>query len=179
MTATTEPTEIRAGDLIEWNRSLADYPASEWTLKYSLTNSTSKITIDASANGDVHAVSVAAADSAGFAPGYFNWVGRVTNISDPLLKYTVLSGEVHVLPDLEARSTYDGRSWARIGLDNIEAVLEKRATKDQMAYTIGDRQLSRMNPSDLWEFRDRFKSIVAQEEADAAGTNGKVVQTVF
>ena len=33
--ASKEPTQIRAGDTIEWKRSIDDYKASDgWTLKY-------------------------------------------------------------------------------------------------------------------------------------------------
>jgi hypothetical protein len=30
----TEPSEIVAGDAVKWKKSLADYPAGEWTLNY-------------------------------------------------------------------------------------------------------------------------------------------------
>lgn len=179
MTAVTEPTEIQAGDLLEWTKSLPGYPASEWTLRYTFINATSKITINASADGDDHVVSEAAADTAGYASGYYSWAGRVTNISDPLQKFTPLSGDVRVLPDLESRTTYDGRSYARRTLDAIQAVIEKRASKDQLAYTIADRQLSKMTPEQLFMFRDRFLADVANEEAKESGVNGHVVQQVF
>ena len=59
---TTEPTSITAGDSVAWTRSLSDYPASAgWSLAYTLINAAAKITINASAAGDDHAVSVSAA----------------------------------------------------------------------------------------------------------------------
>jgi hypothetical protein len=181
MTATTEPTEIRSGDLLEWQKDLPLYPADEWTLVYTFINASEKITITAGADGTLHDVSVAAATTAAYTAGYYTWTGQVTNIADALQKHTVLAGNVTVLPDLTAAgtTTYDGRSYAKITLDAIEAVIQNRASKDQMSYTIHDRQLSRMSVDDLFKFRDQFKGEVAEEEATAAGTSAKTISTVF
>ncbi|MCH9835905.1 hypothetical protein K0U83_09595 [bacterium] len=181
MTATTEPTEIRAGDLTEWNKDLPVYPASEWTLVYTLINASSKITITASASSDTHAVSEPAATTAAWSAGFYTWTAQVTNITDALQKHTVLAGNLDILPDLTAAgtTTYDGRSYAKITLDAIEAVIQNRASKDQMSYTIHDRQLSRMSVDDLFKFRDQFRGEVANEDATQEGVSGKKVVTVF
>ena len=48
-------------------------------------------------------------------------------------------------------------------MDNIEAVLENRATQDQMSYSIAGRSLSRMSVPDLLTFRDRYKTEYNEE----------------
>ena len=48
-------------------------------------------------------------------------------------------------------------------MDNIEAVLENRATQDQMSYSIAGRSLSRMSVDDLLTFRDRYKTEYNEE----------------
>ena len=42
-------------------------------------------------------------------------------------------------------------------LDNIEAVLENRASIDQSSFSIAGRSLSRMSVDELLTFRDRYK----------------------
>ena len=61
---TTEPETITAGDSLTWKRTLADYPAGTWTLKYRLINADGKIDITATASGTDHLVSVEPATSA-------------------------------------------------------------------------------------------------------------------
>jgi hypothetical protein len=46
---TTEPASVVAGDTLTWKRTLADYPAGTWTLKYRLINSAGKFDITATA----------------------------------------------------------------------------------------------------------------------------------
>ena len=61
---TTEPETITAGDSLTWKRTLADYPAGTWTLKYRLINADGKIDLTATASGTDHLVSVAPDTSA-------------------------------------------------------------------------------------------------------------------
>jgi hypothetical protein len=180
MTATTEPTEIRAGDTLAWTKTLSLYPATTYTLAYELRNSNSTISISTSASGEDHAVAVTAANTAVYVPGEYSWVGHVVDIATGTKRYTVLAGNMTVLADLAATTgKYDGRSYARRTLDAIEAVIENRASMDQQQYTIHDRQLSRMTIEDLFIFRDQFKGEVANEEATLAGTSAKRISTVF
>jgi len=161
---TLEPTEVRSGDTWTWQRSLSDYPAGVWTLVYSLVNSNGKITLTATASGADHLVSVAAATTAGYAPGTYSAVGRVTSGAEAV---TVWTGGIQVLPNVAAKTSYDDRSHARKVLEAIEAVLENRATTDQQAVTIGDRSIEKMPIADLLKLRDSYKLEVASEEAAA------------
>ena len=49
-TPTTEPASITAGDTLTWQKTLADYPATVWTLKYRFINATAKVDITATAS---------------------------------------------------------------------------------------------------------------------------------
>jgi hypothetical protein len=52
---------------------------------------------------------------------------------------------------------------AKTVLDAIEAVIENRASQDQMSYSIAGRSLSRMSIDDLMKFRDRYYSEYQEE----------------
>jgi len=68
---TTEPLSFRAGDTVKWKKSLGDYPATSWTLKYFLVIQSDQKIITASADGTDHLVTITAAASAGYAVGRY------------------------------------------------------------------------------------------------------------
>jgi hypothetical protein len=179
MTDTTEPTQIRVGDTLEWTKSLSDYPATLWTLKYAFRNASNSFDITASADGTDHSVSVAAATTSAYVAGEYTWVGYVLDIATGLERHTVSSGNATVNPDLAVAGAVDGRTYAKRTLDAIQAVIENRASIDQQSYTIHDRQLSRMSVDDLFRFREQFKGEVAAEEAAQSGVSAKRISTVF
>ena len=75
----SEPTTIIAGDSVAWTKSLADYPAPTWTLKYRLVREGKSIEIVATASGSDHAIAVLPATSAGWLPGDYKWVAMVSD----------------------------------------------------------------------------------------------------
>lgn len=159
---TTEPLELRAGDTWQWTRSLADYPASAgWSLAYVFINAAAKISISASASGDDHAVTVAAATTANYAAGNYDWIARASKSGQV---FTVGAGRITILPSLAA-STADLRTHARKVLEAIEAVLEGRASQDVLEYQIAGRSLKRIPLADLLTLRDRYRAEVAREDA--------------
>lgn len=167
-----EPTEFRAGTTVQWTKDLStDYPADAgWSLQYIFINASTKITVNASASGKIFAVTISAATSAAYTAGVYKWIARVTKASE---KFDVDSGTCEVLADLAALSTSDQRSHAKKCLDAIEAVLESRATKDQMQYRINDRELARTPISDLLKLRDRYRQEYQQEQSKERIANGE------
>lgn len=158
----TEPQEITAGDTIKWTKSLSDYPASDsWVLSYALVQDGTQIQITSSASGDDHAVVVAASTSANYTAGTYSWQSYVTK---GLERYSVDAGIIEILPNFDDQSSgYDDRSHAKKTLDALESVIEGKASKDQMAYTIGGRSLSKMTPQDLIFWRDHYRAECAKE----------------
>lgn len=169
---TSEPSELRAGDTWQWTRSIPDFPASIWTLKYRFKGAAGGFEIVSAASGDDYAVTVLAATSAGYAAGDYGWVSWVESGSD---KFTVDSGTSAVLPDYRATSAataLDDRSHAAKVLAAIEAVIEGRASKDQDAYEIAGRSLKRTPIQDLLRLRQHYKAEVASEAAAEAIRRG-------
>ena len=161
---TTVPEILTAGDRWAWKKTdLTDY-GTGFTLTYELTinGGGTPITLTATLSGTEYLIEVAAATTAGYAAGDYSWSALITRDSDSE-RDRVAAGTLTIAPD-PAISTADPRTHARVTLDAIEAVIEKRATKDQESYSIAGRSLSRMNIADLLTFRDQYRSEVKREE---------------
>lgn len=168
--ATNEPFEILAGALVQWKRQFSDYPASAgWALSYTLINATGKITINGSADGDDHLVSVAAATSGAYTPGTYSWQALISKSSE---KYVVDEGTMVIKPNFAALTTYDARTHVKKVLDAIEACIEGTASKDQEEYTIGSRSLKRRSMSELLELREKYRGYWNQEQNAEKLKNG-------
>lgn len=163
MTATTEPSHVTAGDTITWTKALSDYPASAgWVLAYTLINSAAKITITATASGDDHLASVAAATSATWAAATYTWHAAVTKAAE---RYTVGTGQIVVAPNLAAASTFDTRTSARIALDAVNTALQTYGAKAYMqAFEIAGRRQQFHTPGEFLAFRSKLQAEVARED---------------
>ena len=177
---TTEPTEVVAGDLVTWTRpEHSDLTiADSWILTYALVKDGTKIDITSSDNGDqTYLISVAAATTATWTVGTYKWQAYLTKGSE---RYSVDEGTIVVNTDFaSATGGYDDRSHWQTVLDNVEAVIQGRATKDQSSYTISGRQLSRTPIVDLIALYDKAKAAVIAEKnaekiANGLGTSSKI-----
>ena len=163
---TTEPALVTAGDTLVWRRSLADYPASAWTLKYRLINAGAKYDITAAASGDEHRVSVSAATSAAWTAGDYTWTAWVEGGSSE--RYTVGSGKLTVKPNLAAVSAagFDTRSQAQQALDGLKAALTTYvSSRGHVAeYTIAGRMMKFRSASEIEEQIRFWERELAKEE---------------
>lgn len=180
--ATIEPSTITAGDTVSWKKTLPDYPATAgWALTYAIKGPTAIAAITAAASGDDHLISITAAATTAWAAGDYWWTGYVTKGSE---RHQVASGTLKVRPNLATvSSTYDGRSHVKKTLDALEAVIEGRASKDQMAYTIQGRSLSRIPPAELLTWRDKYlREHQAEQQAERVSKglgNGRNIRVRF
>ena len=169
---TTEPSEVTAGDTWTWKKSLSDFLASDsWVLTYALVKDGKQIKLTASADGDDHLIEEVPTDTAKHDPGIYHYQAYVTKSTE---RYLVGTGTIEVLPDFAQSVGYDNRSHAKKALDAIEAVLENKATQDQLSYSIGGRSLSRFSWAELIEARDRYRAEYFGEERKAGRKSSKV-----
>lgn len=162
-TPTTEPTSLRAGDTWAWQRDLADYPASTWTLSYHFRNAASKFDITATADGDLHAVSIAKATTALRAAGWYDWIAVVTSATE---RHEVNRGRTQILPDFAPDAVYDARTFARKMLDAVETALLGQASAQQLDLveaTLADRAMKR-DKAALMALRSALRQEVAAED---------------
>jgi hypothetical protein len=157
-----EPSVIRAGEKISWIRCLSDYPADDgWTLSYVMINESSKETLTSTASGSDHLIEELSAVSADWAAGIYTLHGYVEKAGE---RTTVFEGSVKVLADLTQVATIDNRSHAKKTLDYLEAVIEGKAQKDQISYSIEGRSISRMSWADILVAFDKYKALYAAEK---------------
>ncbi len=164
---TQEPDELVVGDRWVWRRDdlVTDYPLDSYALEYRFTEdntgSSNAFTIAATEAESTYLVEIASATTANLVAGDYQWAAFIIRSADSQ-RLVVDQGRTTILPNLQ-NTTADLRSHAKICLDNIEAVLENRATQDQMSYSIAGRSLSRMSVDDLLTFRDRYKTEYNEE----------------
>lgn len=168
-----EPGSLRVGDTWRWTRTLDDYPATAWSLKYRFKNAAGGFEVTASASGNDHSVTVSASTSSGFTAGNYTWTAWVEGgLSE---KYTVGSGSCELLADYRTGSAnlaLDDRSHARKTLDAIEAWIESR----DMAvaeYQIAGRSMKYIPIPDLLKMRSRYQLEVQSEENAAKLARGE------
>lgn len=185
MALTIPEKEVRsfvAGTTLTWKRYLADFlPADGWALSYDLVKDGANIAITSSDNGDgFHLVSVTAATTENWSPGFYSWQAFVTKTTT---RHDIESGSLEVLTNFaNADVGYDGRTHARKVLDALEGMIEGKAlSADQLSFSIGGRSLTRLSPEELWEWRARYRSEVASEEieADPSRGSGRHIRTRF
>jgi hypothetical protein len=176
---TTEPSVLVAGDRWAWKRTDlgSDYAPTSYSLKYAARlegTGTTEIEINATGSGTDYLVEVSKTTTGAYAPGRYRWQAYITRASDSE-RVMVDSGMFEVKPNRDS-ATADPRSHARKVLDAIEAVIEQRATRDQMSYMINGRQLSRMKIDDLMMFRDKYRAeVLAEERAESGKGRTKLV----
>ncbi|WP_300067739.1 hypothetical protein [uncultured Ruegeria sp.] len=137
----------------------ADYPTPDWTIKAHLRGPT-VINLTAAGDGDTHIFSEASGETASFAPGRYSVTVRASDGTDT---FEIEAGELEIEEDVASiDSAHDPRKHPEKVLAAIEAVLEKRATKDQESYTINGRSLTRTSIADLMELRKTYKAEVAK-----------------
>lgn len=158
---TIEPTRLVAGDTLKFKITLGDYPANEsWVLTYTLVKASTRITFDATANGTDHLVTVAAATTAAYAVGDYDWRAQASKAGEV---FTVRTGRIEIVSAFSAAT--DARTHARTVLENIEAVLESRASSAVAEYEIAGRRLKNIPIGELLQLRDKYRGEVAREDA--------------
>ncbi len=163
---TTEPRSFIAGETLEWSKSLANYAATEWTLKYSLRGpGTAPADITATADGEEFLVDASSTYTAALTAGTWRLVGWVESGSE---KHYVYDEDV-IVKAAPATGTLETRSTAKIIVDAIDALLTGKASLDQKRYRIADRELERYEPEQLLKFRTYYWNEYVKEERAKRG----------
>lgn len=162
------PDVLYVGDRWVWKRSVmvSDYPVATYELKYSfrlLTSAATEIAITTSESSspEEYLVEVASSTTATYTAGDYTYQEYIIRSSDSE-RFVYSTGIVTVEPDLDT-NTSDPRSNARKILDGLQAMLENRASIDQMSMSIAGRSLSRMTPAEIRDWERHYKYLVSLE----------------
>ncbi len=175
------PSEIRAGDTIQW-RDVAgvdnlgnEVSSSDYTLTYYLRfNAASEgATVVGTAYGTGWQFSIAAATSVNFDAGTWYWQAVATKTGSTI---TLGSGQSTVLAALSYSGTpaaLDGRSQAQKDLDAVQAAIRTIVAGGVVRqYTIGNRSLSKYDLTDLLALETKLKADVNREQKAQLIANG-------
>ncbi len=180
MIATTEPLELTQGDTVQWQKTFADYPSSEWTVSYNIRGASSlDVTATQNNDGITHSVLLSSAQTADLKDGNYWWQAVAVHKSTSE-RATVSTGDFLVKPDLAILPEgYDGRSHTKKTLDALEAIIENRASLDQQSYSINGRSLSRMDVAELLSWHSKYKGFYQAELRRAGKGKSSKIQTRF
>ncbi len=115
-------------------------------------------------------VTVAAATTAAYASGIYDFVGWVIKGTE---KYEVFNSMIEVLPNPTNTSAYDPRSHARRVMELLEAAMEGRVPNGMESYSIGGRSINKIPLSQLRELWEKYKQDVVMEEQAERLVNGR------
>ena len=175
------PSEIRAGDTIQWRDvqgvdNLGNaVSSSDYTLTYWLrTNTASEgANVTGTAYGTGWEFTITAATSAGFDAGSWYWQAIASKAGSVI---TLGSGQLTVLAALSYAGTpgaLDGRSQAQKDLDAVQASIRSLISGGAVQqYTIGNRSLSRYSLNDLMALESKLKAEVKREQMAELIANG-------
>lgn len=171
----TEPTEIVAGDFVQWKKSdlVSDYPTASYTLTYTARSIGGADEFQVTATGQTthYLISIPSTTTEGYAPGQYRWQMEIMQNSTS--KRAVLSrGEFKVIADLDVAGV-DLRSHAEIMLAKIESILLGKADSDVASYSVAGRSLTKMGFNELLEARNFYKSEVMREKAIENAKQGR------
>lgn len=165
-----EPTEVQAGNTLEWTKSLDDFPASAWTLTYVVRSptvipqdSSPFSSITATASGDDFAVTITAVTTAAWPAGTYWLLGYVSTVAGQ--RFEIYRGKLSILPDIQAATSFDGRTyWERL-LDKIRDVIEQGVIRDTIRYTWNGVDVQIVTMEDALKAEAWIASKVAQEKS--------------
>lgn len=144
--------DFMAGDSLTWEFAPGNYPdTGGWTAKTIFTEGSVNQEVIGTAQGAGWLFKLTPEDSAKFPGALYTWVIQFTNTDQ---RITGATGATQVYPNLE-----DGpaKSHAQKVVEALEAVIEGRASQDQIQMTIGGRSITRMSVDDLLKFLNYYR----------------------
>lgn len=152
------PKSFTAGETIFWVFNSSKFsPKNGWRVIYILRSSKAAIDIEAKAEDDCHIVKLSSEETINYVPALYCYQCFAKNEESKKQKL-VETGYIEIKPNLANLDNYDGRSHVKKTLDALESVLEGKATRDQLSYSIAGRSISRMNPSEILQWRDKYRA---------------------
>ena len=154
---------------------LDDYPADEvWVLYFELRAEAATgaaITFNSTADGKHHYFSIAKDTTVVWMPGWYKGQAYVDNGTQ---RFYVWEGRIEIKTDHSTQAgTFDTRTSAQKCVDAINAVLEGKATRDVLNFTVAGQTVARMTFKELIAAKDYFQSVVDEENAALGILDGK------
>lgn len=177
--STGVPNSFTQGDTVSFIESFADYPSTDWSLKFCMVRNGLAITpIEASASGTDFAVIISADDSAKIVPGNYVYSEIVTNIATSE-RLTIKTGSLIVSPDPTA--SLEQSTNAKI-LAGLKSAMLSLSTGTNEKVNINGQEFTKKNLETLQKTIDRYQIIVDGELRELGLDNkggARTLQTFF
>lgn len=155
-----EPSLIRAGDTVTWERYFPLYEATGgYTLAYTIINRTVTYQVNGGEvvpNGNAFTVTIPAATTANWLPGQYRWQAYISDGNGN--RYTVAEGVLEITPNLQVQPAgLDDRELDEKILDAIRDLISgKVLAGDAQKYMIHGRELQRYTFAELKALRSEY-----------------------
>lgn len=138
-------------------------------------NGLSKLDVSSTASSSSHLIALATTDTAALVSGNYSVAGYAINNSiTPAQRIQVYLGTITVTANLQTMGAgVDFRSQNRRTLDNINAVIEGRASATILKSTVEGTTLERIPFADLLHLQAIYRIRVRNEEIDLLQLQGK------
>ena len=187
-----EPTSFTVGETMRWQKHLSAHnPQDGWCLQYVFVKEQSrlgqsqlgqprlgqsKLRVDATIKDDYFELTISSGESQALISGTYWWQALVHKNDE---SYVVGDGSLEIKPNIGLLDDFDGRSHVRQVLDALEATLLGKASRDQLSYSIAGRSMSRLSPSELLEWRDKYKAEYTRELRKSGAYRDQLIKVHF
>ena len=168
--------QLTAGRRWNWNETLSDYGASEYTLEIILKKADgTPVKITTSADGSDHEVDVAASETALIPAGYYVYSAYVFEIADTANIIQIETGLVEILPD--PMQAGDVRTFAIKMVEKLETALYALASNTMASVAIDGRSYTYKDETEMikrleyWQSRAGVKGASKRQRILTQFTN--------
>lgn len=172
-------SQLIAGDTWDWTLNLQDYDPAVYTLKYFLRGPNT-LDIVATASGTAFNAKTLSAATAVLSAGIYAWSMCVFDASNNRTELD--RGQVEVLADIAGETAgLENRSWVKVSLDAVRAVLTGRASRVEKQYMINGREVQLLSPQELIALEGYLSSRYRREQVESGqlSPNSSQVQVSF
>lgn len=160
-TPNLEPLSLNAGDTLRFTRSLPEYPASSYTLAYTLRSTAgTTYTFSATAQAGAFLVDVPASVTADWTAGSYAMSARVSDGAGFVVSVPVASPSFTILPNPATSTPTSTQPWAEITLTAVEEAIRQLSSKIHQSVTVNGTTYAYTDLEKLLSLRQRLKNEV-------------------
>jgi len=150
-----EPSSFFCGDTVTWKIYNSDYLADTYGLSYAMVMTGKIITLTSTAYETyTHLITISSTTSATYTAGTYNWISYFTKTGE---RWNRGSGQMVLKTNYATQSSgYDARSTVQKIFEALEALILGKATKDQLKIRVGDREITKLSPKQLMDWRNFY-----------------------
>ncbi len=165
------PTQITAGDSLEWEYPLPEMAAADVAMKCAFVCPTGGLTVEGVVAGDVATFTLDSTATATMA-GEYRW--QISAQSSGW-SAAVAGGRMVVAADLfgKVATGHDGRSWLDRAIEALQASIAGRADKVQLEMSFDNLAIKNMSQLEQLDLLDRLEKRRAAEQLAADRASGR------